>query len=91
MKNHIVNINRDITLFHLKINLNENISLYKMLSEIYSVHVVAKSTTERGNSNNEPLANSSTPFNRAFFLFVAHAHLKKKRSRKMGSVAFSQW
>ncbi|MDO9950978.1 ash family protein, partial [Glaesserella parasuis] len=68
MKNHIVNINRDITLFHLKINLNENISLYKMLSEIYSAHVVAKSTTERGNSNDLYLANNSTPFNRAFFV-----------------------
>ncbi|QHB43652.1 hypothetical protein C3363_00455 [Glaesserella parasuis] len=61
-----------------------------MLSEVYSAHVVAKSTTERGNSNNEPLANSSTPLIRAF-LFVAYAHLKKTRSRKMGSVAFSQW
>ncbi|MDG6331499.1 ash family protein [Glaesserella parasuis] len=68
MKNHIVNINRDITLFHLKINLNENISLYKMLSEIYSVHIIAKSITERGNSNDELTANSSTPFNRAFFV-----------------------
>ncbi|MDP0299477.1 ash family protein, partial [Glaesserella parasuis] len=68
MKNHIVNINRDITLFHSKINLNENISLYKMLSEIYSAHVVAKSTTERGNSNDLYLANNSTPFNRAFFV-----------------------
>ncbi|MDG6484722.1 host cell division inhibitor Icd-like protein [Glaesserella parasuis] len=39
-----------------------------MLSEIYSVHVVAKSMTERGNSNNLYTANSSTPFNRAFFV-----------------------
>ncbi|WGE10051.1 hypothetical protein [Glaesserella parasuis] len=59
MKNYLVNINRDITLFHLKINLNENISLYKMLSEIYSVHVVAKSTTEPQNSNDLYLANST--------------------------------
>ncbi|MDO9798102.1 host cell division inhibitor Icd-like protein [Glaesserella parasuis] len=39
-----------------------------MLSEIYSVHVVAKSTTERGNSNNLYTADNSTPFNRAFFV-----------------------
>ncbi|WP_235684976.1 ash family protein [Glaesserella parasuis] len=68
MKNHIVNINRDITLFHLKINLNKNISLYKMLSEIYSAHVVAKSTTERGNSNDLQVADNSTPLIRAFFV-----------------------
>ncbi|WP_424411514.1 host cell division inhibitor Icd-like protein [Pasteurella sp. PK-2025] len=30
--------------------------------------VSAKSLTERGNSNNKSLANSSTPFNRAFFV-----------------------
>ncbi len=30
--------------------------------------VSAKSLTERGNSNNKTLANSSTPFNRAFFV-----------------------
>ncbi|MCT8555615.1 ash family protein [Glaesserella parasuis] len=87
MKNHIVNINRDITLFHLKINLNENISLYKMLSEIYSVHVVAKSTTERGNSNNEPLANSSTPFNRAFFVRSTRTP-KEKTFPKNGERSF---
>lgn len=39
-----------------------------MLSEIYSAHVVAKSTTERGNSNNLYTADNSTPFNRAFFV-----------------------
>ncbi|MDO9984394.1 host cell division inhibitor Icd-like protein, partial [Glaesserella parasuis] len=37
----------------------ENISLYKMLSEIYSAHVVAKSTTEPENSNDLYLANST--------------------------------
>ncbi|MDP0395228.1 host cell division inhibitor Icd-like protein [Glaesserella parasuis] len=68
MKNNLLNFNIDITLFHSKSNLVENISLYKMLSEIYSVHVVAKSTTERGNSNNEHMADNSTPFNRAFFV-----------------------
>ncbi|QNS16178.1 ash family protein [Mannheimia bovis] len=39
-----------------------------MLSEIYSAHVVAKSTTERGNSNNLYTADNSTPLNRAFFV-----------------------
>lgn len=39
-----------------------------MLSEFYPVHVVAKSTTERGNSNKQSVADNSTPFNRAFFV-----------------------
>lgn len=59
MKNNLLNFNVDITLFHSKSNLVENISLYKMLSEIYSVHVVAKSTTEPQNSNDLYLANST--------------------------------
>lgn len=34
----------------------------------YSADVVAKSTTSRDKLNNETLANTSTPFNRAFFI-----------------------
>ncbi len=68
MKNSLINVNRNITLFHSKININENISFFKILSEVYSAHVVAKSTTERGNSNDLYLADNSTPFNRAFFV-----------------------
>ncbi|MDG6265667.1 ash family protein [Glaesserella parasuis] len=85
MKNHIVNINRDITLFHLKINLNENISLYKMLSEIYSVHVVAKSTTEPQNSNDLYLANS-TP--QACFFIRSTRTPKEKTFPKNGERSF---
>ncbi|AGO15787.1 hypothetical protein K756_02725 [Glaesserella parasuis ZJ0906] len=83
MKNHIVNINRDITLFHLKINLNENISLYKMLSEIYPAHVVAKSTTEPENSNDLLMANS-TP--RACF-FIRSTRTPKERLERLSMVA----
>ncbi|MDP0028662.1 host cell division inhibitor Icd-like protein [Glaesserella parasuis] len=83
MKNHIVNINRDITIFHSKINLNENISLYKMLSEIYSVHVVAKSITEPQNSNDLYLANS-TP--QACF-FIRSTRTPKERLERLSMVA----
>ena len=38
-------------------------------------HVVAKSTTEPGNSNDNSVANNSTPKNNRA-LFVAHAHPK---------------
>ncbi|MDG6327081.1 ash family protein [Glaesserella parasuis] len=83
MKNHIVNINRDITIFHSKINLNENISLYKMLSEIYPAHVVAKSTTEPENSNDLLMANS-TP--RACF-FIRSTRTPKERLERLSMVA----
>ncbi|WP_244238710.1 ash family protein [Actinobacillus indolicus] len=59
MKSNLINVKRDITLFHSKINLNENISLFKMLSEVYPAHVVAKSTTEPENSNDLYMANST--------------------------------
>lgn len=69
MKNNLLNFNIDITLFHSKSNLVENISFFKILSEVYSAHVVAKSTTEPENSNDLHMANTSTPFYyRAFFV-----------------------
>ncbi|MDY3124500.1 MAG: ash family protein [[Actinobacillus] rossii] len=50
----------------------ENISQLKIFTKCgeisYSFSAVAKSTAERGNSNNEHMANSSTPLNRAFFV-----------------------
>ena len=51
-----------------KINKVENISFLKSKNSIYSILVVAKSTTEPENSNINQLANSSTPSNRAFFV-----------------------
>ncbi|EQA13976.1 ash family protein [Glaesserella parasuis SW140] len=48
--------------------LNELFSLYKNQTKIYALAVVAKSTAERGNSNNLYTADNSTPFNRAFFV-----------------------
>ncbi|MDP0328061.1 host cell division inhibitor Icd-like protein [Glaesserella parasuis] len=83
MKNYLVNFNRDITLFHSKINLVENISLFKMLSEIYSTHVVAKSTTEPENSNDLYLANS-TP--QACF-FIRSTRTPKERLERLSMVA----
>ncbi|GAB1660203.1 ash family protein [Mannheimia haemolytica] len=51
-----------------KINKLEIISFLKNQNSIYSILAVAKTTAEPGNSNNQTLANSSTPFNRAFFV-----------------------
>ncbi len=82
MKNYLVNINRDITLFHLKVNLNENISLFKILSEVYPAHVVAKSTTERQNSNDLSTANS-TP--QACF-FIRSTRTPKERLERLSMV-----
>lgn len=53
---------------HSEINQLEKISFHKIIKAFYPDDVVAKSTTERGNSNYEPLANSSTPLIRAFFV-----------------------
>ncbi|MDE3987346.1 host cell division inhibitor Icd-like protein [Glaesserella parasuis] len=82
MKNNLLNFNRDITLFHSKINLVENISLYKILSEIYSAHVVAKSTTEPQNSNDLSVANS-TP--QACF-FIRSTRTPKERLERLSMV-----
>nr|WP_317983821.1 ash family protein [Pasteurella canis] len=49
--------------------------------------VSAKSLAERGNSNYLLVANSSTPFNRAF-LFVKFAHLKS--DMQIRTTEFSQ-
>ena len=71
---------------HSKIKQLENISLFKMLSEFYSVHVVAKSTAEPGNSNDLQLANTSTPFYyRAFF--VRSTRTPKERLERLSMVA----
>lgn len=57
---------------HHKSDEYENISHTKAFTDLtllgYSFLVVAKSTTEPGNSNNLDKANSSTPLNRAFFV-----------------------
>lgn len=71
---------------HSKIKQLENISLFKMLSEFYSVHVVAKSITEPENSNDLQLANTSTPFYyRAFF--VRSTRTPKERLERLSMVA----
>lgn len=44
-------------------------NLFAILKKsVYSVSAVAKSTAERGNSNNEHMADNSTPLIRAFFV-----------------------
>lgn len=53
---------------HSEINQLEKISFHKIIKAFYPDDVVAKSTTERGNSNYELTANSSTPLIRAFFV-----------------------
>lgn len=53
---------------HSEINQLEKISFHKIIKAFYPDHVVAKSITERGNSNCEHMADNSTPFNRAFFV-----------------------
>ncbi|WP_294088527.1 ash family protein [uncultured Actinobacillus sp.] len=53
---------------HSEINQLEKISFHKIIKAFYPDDVVAKSATERGNSNNQSLANSSTPLIRAFFV-----------------------
>ncbi|MDO4431399.1 MAG: host cell division inhibitor Icd-like protein [Lonepinella koalarum] len=67
-----------------KINTNinkvENISFLKSENSIYSTHAVAKSTAEPANSNNQTLANSSTPLTRAFF--VRSTRTPKERHKK---------
>ncbi|MDP8162191.1 host cell division inhibitor Icd-like protein [Pasteurella skyensis] len=52
----------------------------------YIILVVAKSTTERRNSNNLTVANSSTPFNRAFF--VRSIRTPKENNRLNLAVSF---
>ena len=53
---------------HSEINQLEKISFHKIIKAFYPDDVVAKSTTERGNSNDLYTADNSTPFNRAFFV-----------------------
>ena len=56
-----------MNLNHVHFNQCENLSQEKPFTsgQIFNKFhtVVAKSTTERGNSNNKTLANTSTPFN----------------------------
>ncbi|QTM01868.1 ash family protein [Mannheimia sp. ZY171111] len=51
-----------------KINKLEIISFSKSKNSIYSILAVTKSAVEPENSNNQTLADSSTPLNRAFFV-----------------------
>lgn len=53
---------------HSEINQLEKISFHKIIKAFYPDDVIAKSITERGNSNDLYLANSSTPLIRAFFV-----------------------
>ncbi|HHW7506745.1 TPA: ash family protein [Mannheimia haemolytica] len=67
-----------------KINTNINkveiISFSKSENSIYSILAVAKSAAEPQNSNNLHMADSSTPFNRAFF--VRSTRTPKERRKK---------
>ncbi|WP_238348743.1 ash family protein [Mannheimia sp. ZY171111] len=54
---------------------------------MYSAHVVAKSTTERQNSNDLYTANKSMPFNRAIFVCSTHTP-KENNLPTFGQIAF---
>ncbi|MBR0574672.1 host cell division inhibitor Icd-like protein [Pasteurella atlantica] len=66
-----------------------NIDLYQFTNQgelSYIINVVAKSTTEPENSNNLTVANSSTPFHRAFF--VRSIRTPKENNRLNLAVSF---
>lgn len=72
MKPNTIDFKPFINSIHHKSDELENFSHTKAFTDLtllgYSFPVVAKSTTERGNSNISQTANSSTPLNRAFFV-----------------------
>lgn len=81
-----------MNLNHVYFNQCENLSQEKPFTsgQIFNKFhtVVAKSTTERGNSNNKTLANTSTPFNnRAFFVRKLNTP-KENNQTKTGFVVF---
>lgn len=81
-----------MNLNHVYFNQCENLSQEKPFTsgQIFNKFhtVVAKSTTERGNSNNKTLVNTSTPFNnRAFFVRKLNTP-KENNQTKTGFVVF---
>lgn len=73
---------------HSEINQLEKISFHKIIKAFYPDDVVAKSTTEPGNSNDLQLANTSTPFYyRAFFVRSTHTSKENALSVVLSMVA----
>ena len=83
-----------MNLNHVHFNQCENLSQEKPFTsgQIFNKFhtVVAKSTTERGNSNNKTLANTSTPFNnRAFFVCSTRTPQENRLAVFLSMVGYS--